>query len=114
MMTEAQIKHSVAVETRNWEAKRVIPGMAADVRRKWAKLFPTMAPLHNAVADEWERIMAAPEHRDAVCRVIRRELDDAVERMANSDPGTEFYKLHEAAAAKYDAMLMDLDPNHER
>jgi len=114
MMTSEQIKHSVKVETRNWEAKRVIPGMAADVRRQWAKMFPAMAPLHNAVADEWERIMAAPEHRDAVCRVIRRHLDDAVGFMANFEADSPFYKTHAEQAAKFDAMLMAFDPNHER
>lgn len=112
-MTPEQIAHSVAVETRNWEAKRVIPGLAADTRRQWARMFPAMAPLHNAVADEWERIMAAPEHREAICRVIRRELNEALIAMANTH-GTEFHEVHMDKAAKLDRMLIDLDPNHER
>lgn len=113
-MTPEQIKHSVQVETRGWESRRAIPSEAATVRRVWAEQFPNMAPLHNAVADEWDRIAEDPECRPAVIRVIRRHLDDAVGFMANHQPDSKFYSIFEANVIKYDAMLMALDPNHER
>ena len=113
-ITDEQLSQAIGGETKDWEQKGIVPGMEADLRRHWARVYPSVSHLHNAVADAWERIMFDPNNRGAICRVIRAELNKEIGFMADLKPGTELHKHHENNARKWDVTLAQLDPNHER
>lgn len=110
-MTPEQIAHSVAVETRNWLAKGVVPPMAAAVRRENAKQFPLMAPLHNAIADEWDRIAAAQPEK--MIKAWERRLNDAITNRERQDVGTRLNQYWDNIAADARAQIFKIDPNYE-
>lgn len=110
-MAPEQITHSVAVETRNWLARGVVPPMAAAVRRENARMFPLMAPLHNAIADEWDRIAATQPGKMVKAWEGRR--DSALKNLMHHNPGTEYYRIWETQAVEADKAILAINPNYK-
>lgn len=110
-MSKLPTKADLRSETRDWLKRGVLPLEAARARRVMAQTVPALADWHEAFAAEWERIAAKfPEKMIAAYEAKR---DYATRCLANQRPGSDLARYWQDEAAKYDALILAIDPNYE-